>query len=183
MHKSASKVFRNDSYTRWKAFGARRNAMQNWSDKHTSDWIFTLKLSPKIVQKPAPRGPNGSQNPFWRPPGKPSWREVVFWCLEEASRTSFGMPFGSRKSFQTHPGSVSKTHVTSNSVLERFWNPLETEFEAFLKSLRDKKTSRTDKIDEVEMFQKDFLYLVLNCLDLLVLVHFGMFLQLFQIQM
>ena len=93
--------------------------------------MFILKLPPKIVQKATPRGPNGSQNPFWRPPGRLSESEDVFDGLEEASRTSFGRPFGSRKSFQTRLGSVSKTHVTSNSVLERFWNTLETDFKAF----------------------------------------------------
>ena len=89
------------------------------------------KWHAKITQNPFPRGPNGFQNPSWRPPGKPSWEEVVFKGVEDASRTSFGRPCGSPKSFQTRPGSVSKTHVTSNSVLERFWNPLETDFECF----------------------------------------------------
>ena len=34
------------------------------------------------------------------------------------------------KSFQTRPGSVSKMHVASNTVLERFWITLESDFEA-----------------------------------------------------
>ena len=41
------------------------------SDKHTSDSILKLKLPPTIVQNPTPRGPNGVQNPFWGPPGRP----------------------------------------------------------------------------------------------------------------
>ena len=32
-----------------KALGARRNAMQYSSDKHTSDCIFKLRLPPKIL--------------------------------------------------------------------------------------------------------------------------------------
>ena len=92
--------------------------------------IFTLKLSPKMVQKPARRGSNGTQNPFWRPPGRPSEREDVFNGLEEASRISFGRPCGSPKLFQTRPGSVSKTHATSNTVLEWLWSILKADFEA-----------------------------------------------------
>ena len=114
---------------RFAPFEARWHTMQNRSDKHKMELIFTLKILPKMVQKPAPRGPNGSQNPFWRPPRRPSEREDVFDGLEEASRTSFGRPFGSRKSFQTRPGSVSKTHVTSNTVLEWFWITSEADFE------------------------------------------------------
>ena len=33
---------------------------------------FEAKISLKIVQNPAPRGPNGLQNPFWKHPGRPS---------------------------------------------------------------------------------------------------------------
>ena len=32
---------------------------------------FEAKISSKIVQNPAPRGPNGLQNPFWKHPGRP----------------------------------------------------------------------------------------------------------------
>ena len=52
--------------------GARRNAMQNCSDKLTSDLIFELKLAPKLLQNRAPSGANDFQNPFWRTPGGPS---------------------------------------------------------------------------------------------------------------
>ena len=52
----------------------------------------------------------------------------------KASRTPqrpFWEAIWEAKSFQTRPRSVYKTRVTSNSVLERFWNTLETDFKAF----------------------------------------------------
>ena len=49
-----------------------------------------------------------------------------------ASRTPQGPLLGGHLGVENHsktrPGSVSKTHVTSNSVLERFWITLETDF-------------------------------------------------------
>ena len=63
---------------RFGSFEARWHSMQNWSNKHKSDWIFILKLLPKMVQNSGPRGPNGSQNPFWKPPGRPTWQEDDF---------------------------------------------------------------------------------------------------------
>ena len=33
---------------------------------------FETRISLKIVQNPAPRGPNGLQNLFWKHPGRPS---------------------------------------------------------------------------------------------------------------
>ena len=120
----------------WKfnAFGARRHTMQNWSDKHTSDSIFKLKSSPKMVQNRAPRGPFGVQNPFWRPPGTPSWKEDVFEGLEDASRTSFGRLFGRPKSFQSRYGSASNTQLMSKSVLTWFRDVLDTNFWVFFKA-------------------------------------------------
>ena len=64
--------------TKWRSVGARLNAMQSRSDKHMSDWTFKFKLTPTIVQNPAPRGPNGIQNQLWRHPGRPSRKENVF---------------------------------------------------------------------------------------------------------
>ena len=34
--------------------------------------LVKLKIPPDIIQNPAPKIPNGVQNPFWRPLGKPS---------------------------------------------------------------------------------------------------------------
>ena len=134
--------------------------MQNWSDKHTSDSIFKLKWSPKMVQNDAPRGPNGLQNPFWRPPERPSWKVYVFEGLEDASGTSFGRPFGRPKSFQSRYGSVSNTQLISKSVLGWFWDVLDTNFWLFLKASWAKITSKNDKSDEVKIFKNTCVFTV-----------------------
>ena len=106
-----------------------------------------------MLQNPSPRGPNTFQNPFWRPPEKPSWKENVFEGLEDASRTRFGRPFGSPKSFQTRSGSASDTHLISKSVLEWFWAVLDTNFGVFFKSSWAKMRSKNDYSDETRIFK------------------------------
>ena len=90
--------------------------------------VFQSKITSKIVKKPTPRSPNGLQNPLWRPLGRPSWKQYVFEGLEDASRISFGKLLGSPKAFQSRYRSASNTLLISKSVLEGFWDVLNTNF-------------------------------------------------------
>ena len=50
--------------------------------------------------------------------------------------------------------------MPSKIVVEWFWNPLESDFEAFLEPPRDKMTGKTDRSDKVEMFKNTCVFTV-----------------------
>ena len=96
---------------------------------------FGLNFQAKSAsQNDSKSSPKGSR---WRPESilEASWEAKLkrrrFLMPRGRLKDLFGEPFGSPKSFQTCPRSVSTTEVTSKGVLERFSNPLETNFECF----------------------------------------------------
>ena len=90
-----------------------------------ASWEFAE--GPECKPERPQRRPRSLQNQFWRPPTGPMGEEDVSEGLGDASRPGMRRPLGGPKLVQTCNGSISKTQLNSNRLLERFWGISETD--------------------------------------------------------
>ena len=113
-----------------------------------------------MVPNPAPRGPNGLRNPFWRVLGGQPEKNTFL----KASRTPQGPLLGSYLGAQNRCKAVMEALPRRNWYRRAFWNGSGTSwipiFECFFKSSWAKMISNTDYSDGVKILKNTSVFTV-----------------------